>query len=89
MCRATYRPAEDLISIFTWTKDNTTSLVANTITAADSRTVAMTTTSSVLVQVQSDDNYLTFKCKITFQSLNDTKVRAPDYEYTWNYTPCK
>jgi len=86
-CRVVY--AGNMLPIFAWTKEDTQEALATDSTTSGSHTVLRTTISSVIRQLHSDDNGVTFKCMITFQLPHNSQGNDPDYEYRWNYDLCK
>lgn len=83
-CRIIY--IGSMIPIFSWTKANTQDAIVTDTTTSDNSSLPFTITSSIIVQLNPDDNGVTFTCKITFQLPNNAEGNTPDYEYTWKYT---
>ena len=86
-CSVVY--AGSMLPIFTWTKEDSQEALDADSTTSGSHIVLRTTTSSVIRQLHSGDNGVTFKCKITFQLPHNSRGNDPDYKYMWNYDLCK
>ena len=76
----------DMIPILSWTTDKADNTIASDTSTADNRKLPMTTNSSIIRQLGSGDNGVTFKCNIRFRLSSNSEGNPPEYEYTWNYT---